>query len=88
MAELYCGKLVPIMTFSPQIFISEDPYTSMIKILPQMLKFLLMCITHKKEIVKVSALKLIEFVLETKGCSLDTVIVFILKAILKTYPCT
>jgi len=33
-----------------------------------------------------SALKLLEFILETQGCSLDGAIVFILKAILKTYP--
>ena len=58
----------------------------MIKILPNMLKFLLMCLTHKKEIVKISALKLLEFILETQGCSLDFSMVFILKAMLKTYP--
>lgn len=51
-----------------------------------MLKFLLMCLTHKREIVKLSALKTIEFVLETKGCSLDVAMVFILKTFLKTYP--
>ena len=51
-----------------------------------MLKFLLMCMAHKKEIVKLSALKIIEFILETLGCSLDGAIVLILKAIIKTYP--
>ena len=45
-----------------------------------------MCMAHKKEIVKLSALKIIEFILETLGCSLDTAIVLILKAIIKTYP--
>ena len=45
-----------------------------------------MCMAHKKEIVKVSALKVIEFILETLGCSLDAAIVLILKAIIKTYP--
>ena len=45
-----------------------------------------MCVTHKKEIVRMSSMKLLEFILETKGCSLDTSMVFILKAILTTYP--
>jgi hypothetical protein len=45
-----------------------------------------MCLTHKKEIVRMSALKLIEFILETQGCSLDLAMVFILKALMKTYP--
>ena len=58
----------------------------MLKILPSLLKFVIMCMTHKKEVVKLASLKLLEFILETKGCSLDNAIVFILKAILKTYP--
>jgi len=37
----------------------------MIKILPHLLKFVVMCMTHKKEIIKLSALKLMEFILET-----------------------
>jgi len=36
--------------------------------------------------VKLSALKLLEFILETQGCSLDQAMVLILKAILRTYP--
>jgi hypothetical protein len=55
----------------------------MIKILPYLLKFVLMCMTHKKEVVKLASL---EFILETKGCSLDATMALILKAILKTYP--
>ena len=58
----------------------------MIKILPYLLKFVLMCMTHKKEVVKLASLKLLEFILETKGCSLDATMALILKAILKTYP--
>ena len=58
----------------------------MLKILPWLLKFSIMCLTHKKEIVRLSALKTLEFVLETKGCSLDQSMVFILKALFKTYP--
>lgn len=86
MTDLSQGKLVPQMTFSPQIFIADDPYTTITRSIPQMLKFLLMCMAHKKEIVKLSALKVIEFILETLGCSLDAAIVLILKAIIKTYP--
>ena len=58
----------------------------MLRILPQLLKFVIMCMTHRKEPIKLAALKLLEFILETKGCSLDSAMVFILKAILKTYP--
>jgi hypothetical protein len=58
----------------------------MIKILPQLLKFVMMCMTHRKEPVRLASLKLLEFILETKGCSLDSAMVFILRAILKTYP--
>jgi hypothetical protein len=64
----------------------DDPYTIMLKLLPVLLKFVLMCVTHKKEIVRIASMKLLEFVLETKGCSLDSSMVFILKAILATYP--
>jgi hypothetical protein len=66
----------------------DDPYTTILKLLPVLLKFVLMCVTHKKEIVRMASMKLLEFVLETKGCSLDTSMVFILKAILTTYPIT
>jgi len=58
----------------------------MIKNLPQMLRFIIMCMTHKKEIVKLAAAKQLEFILETQGCSLDGAMVAILKAIMKTYP--
>lgn len=64
----------------------DDPYTTILKLLPVLLKFVLMCVTHKKEIVRISSMKLLEFILETKGCSLDSSMVFILKAILTTYP--
>jgi hypothetical protein len=47
-----------------------------------------MSMTHRREIVRMSSVKLLEFILETKGCSLDQSMVFILKAILKTYPVT
>jgi len=38
------------------------------------------------EIVRISALKMVKYILETIGCSLDYGIVFILKSMLQTYP--
>jgi hypothetical protein len=86
MCDLFQGKSVPVLIFTPQIHLMDDPYTTILKLLPVFLKFVLMCITHKKEIVRLSSMKLLEFILETKGCSLDSSMVFILKAILTTYP--
>ena len=86
MCDLFQGKVVPVLVFAPQIHIMDDPYSTMLRLLPVLLKFVLMCVTHKKEIVRMSSMKLLEFILETKGCSLDTSTVFILKAILTTYP--
>lgn len=59
------------MTFIPIITNSDDPFSIMKRFLQDLLRFTVMCLTHKKEIVKMSALKLLEFILETKGCSLD-----------------
>jgi hypothetical protein len=58
----------------------------MLIILPDLLKFCIICLAHKKEIVKISALKILKFVFETQGCSLDFSMVLILKSILNTYP--
>ena len=59
----------------------------MIKIIPYMLKFTLKCIeNNNKEIVIVSALRNIQFILETQGCSLDSAMIVILKSLLKNYP--
>jgi len=76
------------MVFTAQLNFQDDPYTSLNKFLPQLLKFILASMTHKKEIVKIAALKALEFILETHGCSLDAAIVLILKAIIGTYPDT
>lgn len=86
MCELFQGRPVQPQVYSPQIHFMEDPYTSILKLLPVLLKFVLMCVTHKKEIIRLSSMKLLEFILETKGCSLDSSMVYILKAILTTYP--
>lgn len=37
----------------------------MLKILPYLLKFAVMGLTHKKEIVRMAALKILEFILDT-----------------------
>ena len=58
----------------------------MLNILPDCLRFSILCLSHKYEIVKISSLKLLKYILETQGCSLDIGLVFILKGILKTYP--
>jgi hypothetical protein len=54
--------------------------------LPDCLRFTIACLSHKVEIVRISALKMIKYILEILGCSLDYGMVFILKAMLKTYP--
>lgn len=58
----------------------------MLQVLPDCLRFTIVCLSHKLEIVRISALKMIKYMLETLGCSLDYGIVFILKAMLMTYP--
>lgn len=58
--------------------------------LPVLLKFSLQCLennpTSNKEIVMISALRTIQFVLETQGCSLDSAMIVILKTLFKNYP--
>ena len=50
------------------------------------LRFSILCLSHEKEIIKMSALKILKLVLETQGCSLDYCMVFILKGMLFTFP--
>jgi hypothetical protein len=73
--------------FAQHIKVTEyDTYSSMLGVLPEILRFSIICLSHKFEIVKMSALKLIKHVLETQGCSLDFGLVFILKGMLRTFP--
>jgi len=72
--------------FAPQILIADDAFSQMLRIMSDLLRFCILCLTHRREIVKMSALKTIKFVLETQGCSLDFAMVFILKGMLQTYP--
>lgn len=58
----------------------------MLKVLPQLLRFCILSLTHRREIVRVSALKILKFILETQGCSLDTSMIYILKGMFLTYP--
>ena len=46
MTQLCRGQLVSTMPFSGQIFMADDEYTTMVKILPFMLKFTIKCIEN------------------------------------------
>ena len=41
---------------------------------------------YNKEIILISAIRNIQFILETQGCSLDSAMIVILKCIFKNYP--
>ena len=90
MTQLCRGQMVEQIAFGNQIFLGDDEYTTIVKILPFMLKFSIQCIDNSslnnKEIIIVSAIRNIQFILETQGCSLDSAMIFILKAIFKCYP--
>ena len=81
---------MPNIKFGNQIFLADDEYTTMVKILPFMLKFSIQCLENNpqcsKEIIIVSALRNIQFILETQGCSLDSAMIVILKSIFRNYP--
>lgn len=73
--------------FPSQIQVANiDSFSSMLLNLPFFLRFVIACLSHRLEIVRIAALKILKYVLETLGCSLDYGMVFILKAMLKTYP--
>lgn len=73
--------------FPAQVSINKiDSFSSMLTNLPEVLRFAIACLSHRLEIVRISALKMLKYILETLGCSLDYGMVFILKAMLKTYP--
>ena len=72
------------------MFTGEDEFTTIVKVLPYLLKFALNCMEYngqgQREIVVISAIRCIQFILETQGCSLDSAMIVILKAIFKNYP--
>ena len=74
------------MRFAPQILVADDAFSTLKKLQPQMLRFCILSLTHRRELVRMSALKILKFVLETKGCSLDSQMIFILKGMFMTYP--
>lgn len=54
------------LRFFPHIKVPEfDSFSSMLDILPDILRFSIVCLSHRYEIVKFSALKLLRHVLET-----------------------
>jgi len=65
MDVLISGKTVKLITFNPQTQATEDPFSIMIKIIPNILKFTIRNLLNQKEIVKMAALKLVSFILET-----------------------
>jgi len=76
-----------VQRFPTQISLTKiDSFSSMLIHLPECLRFTIACLSHRVEIVRISALKMLKYILETLGCSLDYGMVFILKAMLRTYP--
>lgn len=80
------GKLPAAMRFAPQVLVSDDSFSALLRILPQLLRFCILAMTHRKELVRISALKILKFILETQGCSLDTSMIYILKGMFLTFP--
>lgn len=83
----YTEGLIPEpIRYAPQILVSNDSFSALLQILPQLLRFCLLALTHRREIIRMSALKVLKFILETQGCSLDVSMIFILKGMFLTYP--
>ena len=77
------------LRFAPHIRVAEsDQFSSMLRVLPETLRFSIVCLSHRNEIVRMSALKLVRYILETQGCSLDFGLVFILKGMMNSFPVT
>jgi len=74
------------LKFAPQILVSDDSFSAILRILPQLLRFCILALTHRREIVRMSALKILKFILETQGCSLDLTMIYILKGMFLTFP--
>jgi hypothetical protein len=65
---------------------SRDIYTALLKICPRLCKMLTKSLHDKYEPLKITAIKLFEFLSETLGCSIGNFVPQILKSILETYP--
>ena len=74
------------MRFAPQVLVYDDSFSALLRILPQLLRFCLLSLTHRREIIRMSALKILKFILETQGCSLDSSMIYILKGMFLTFP--
>jgi hypothetical protein len=86
MTAFASGKIPEPLRFGKILDVQQDSFSAMLRILPDCLRFCLLCLSSKKEIVQISALKILKFIFETQGCSLDYSLVFILKSILTTFP--
>jgi hypothetical protein len=86
MAQFSQGKVPEVLRYTRQASSTEDSFSVIVKILPELLRFCITCLANKHELVQISALKTLKFLFETQGCSLDYTMVYILKSVLNTFP--
>jgi len=65
------GEVPEQVRFAKVAQSAEDAFSVMLRILPELLRFCIICLASRIEIVQVSALKTLKFIFETQGCSLD-----------------
>ena len=64
MVAFSLGQIPAKIRFAPQIMVSDDAFSALLRILPQLLRFCILSLTNKREIVKMSSLKILKFVFE------------------------
>ena len=80
--EMFLGiKVVPVY-FLKQEYLCEDAHTALIKLNPYLVKMLIWMSSNKSEPIKIAAVKGIEYLLETLGCTLDNYMIDILKTLI------
>lgn len=84
--ELYLGMLVEPSEYQKQEYFTEDVHSTMTKISPYLINMLLDQMKNSEVEVQIAALRGIEFLLEKMGCTLDSFMIDILKAIVTIYP--
>ena len=63
----------------------EEVYRKIMRLQPSLIKLLVAHAKSPVEAVKLSVLRIIEFLIDNLGCSLDTYLVHILGVIISTY---
>lgn len=86
MAQFSKGLLPEHLRYTKLPNSTEDSFSVLVRIMPDLLRFCIVCLASKIELVQISALKILKFIFETQGCSLDYWMVFILKSVLATFP--